>query len=171
MILTKKEKDIFDRIMSCKIFSPLEPFYKKNKMMLLYLFFGGLTTVISFVSYWLAAKININDMTVLGYSFNARIVLANVISWICAVTFSYVTNRIWVFDSNVTTKKGLFREMAAFYGGRVFTLLVETLMIYAGVKLMNLNEMVMKIIASVVVLILNYIISKLVVFKKTKADA
>ena len=168
--MAKKNKDIFDRIMGLKIFSPFEEFYKKNKMVLLYLFFGGLTTVISFVSYWLAAKINISDMTIFGFSFNARIVLANTISWICAVTFSYVTNRIWVFDSAVETKKELFKEMLAFYGGRVFTLLVETVMLYAGVKLLNINDMVMKAIASVVVLILNYIISKLIVFRKTNSE-
>ncbi len=157
-----KKPDIFDRIMSAKIFRPLEPFYKKNKEMLLYLFFGVLTTAVSFLTAGIAKLF----MESLGCGKDLVSVASTVFSWICAVTFAYITNRIWVFESYVENSKDLFREAVSFYGGRLFTLLVEAVMMWAGYSVLKMNFWVAKIIANVVVLILNYVISKLVVFKK-----
>lgn len=159
---TGKKPDIFDRIMSVKIFRPLEPFYKKNKEMLLYLFFGVLTTAVSFVTAGIAKLL----MESVGCGKDFVSVASTVFSWICAVTFAYITNRIWVFESYVENIKDLFREAVSFYGGRLFTLLVEAVMMWVGYSLMKMNFWVAKIIANIVVLILNYIISKLIVFKK-----
>jgi len=161
----EEKKDIFDRIMGWGFLKIFEPFYKKNKEMLLYLFFGALTTAVSFITLgipqWLLEKA--------GVSEGVAIVPSNIISWICAVTFAYVTNRIWVFESRASGKKEIISEASAFYGGRLLTLVVETLMMWVGVSLLGVNKWIMKVIASVVVLILNYIISKLFVFKgKTK---
>ncbi|MBO5447772.1 MAG: GtrA family protein [Ruminococcus sp.] len=157
----EEKKDIFDRIMGWGFLKIFEPFYKKNKEMLLYLFFGALTTAVSFITLgipqWLLEKA--------GVSEGVAIVPSNIISWICAVTFAYVTNRIWVFESRASGKKEIISEASAFYGGRLLTLVVETLMMWVGVSLLGVNKWIMKVIASVVVLILNYIISKLFVFK------
>lgn len=157
-----EKKDIFDKIMGWGFLKVFEPFYKKNKEMLLYLFFGALTTAVSFVTLgvpqWLFEKA--------GMSEGTAIVPSNIISWICAVTFAYVTNRIWVFDSKAHGTKEIVQEAASFYGGRVFTLIVETLMMWVGVSLLGINKWAVKVVASVVVLILNYIISKLFVFNK-----
>ena len=79
----KKDKDIFDRIMEWKILSIFNPFYKKYKEVLLYLFFGGLTTVISIGSY-----------AFFDISMHMDPMIANIFSWIIAVLFAYVTNRI-----------------------------------------------------------------------------
>lgn len=162
--VTTEKKDIFDKIMGWGFLKVFEPFYKKNKEMLLYLFFGALTTVVSFimlgVPQWLLEKA--------GMSEGAAIVPSNIISWICAVTFAYVTNRIWVFSSKAHGSKEIFSEAASFYGGRAFTLVVETLMMWVGVSLLGINKWAVKVVASIVVLILNYIISKLFVFRKKK---
>ena len=131
----KKEKDIFDRIMELPVLRIFNPFYKKNKEILLYLFFGGLTFLVSIISY---AFFNIQ------IGWNALV--ANIGSWILAVAFAYITNRIWVFDSNASTAADFIKEITSFIGGRVATLV--------------------KIVAQVIVIVLNYVISKLIVFKK-----
>lgn len=150
----KKDKDIFDRIMEWKILSIFNPFYKKYKEVLLYLFFGGLTTVISIGSY-----------AFFDVSMHMDPMVANIFSWILAVLFAYVTNRIWVFDSNAEDMKGIIQEMFSFFGGRVATLLMEEVILYVGIKLLSMNSIGVKVVAQILVLIGNYLISKLFVFK------
>ena len=153
-----EKKDIFDKIMSIKPLSFLYPFYKKNKEALLYLFFGVLTTLISIAVFWLFTSLVSLDELV-----------ANVISWIIAVLFAYLTNRIWVFSSHCETKAALIKEVLSFYGGRVFTLLVEEAILIVFVKLLSFNDMAVKIVAQVLIIVLNYVISKLFVFKKNSS--
>lgn len=159
----EKKKDIFDKLMSLPVLNIFEGFYKKNKEMLLYLFFGVLTTVVSFVAAG-AAKVFLEN---LDFGRDLVSIASSIFSWICAVTFAYVTNRIWVFES-AAKGSAVFKEALLFYGGRVFTLLVETGMMWLGYSILEMNYWVTKIIANIVVLILNYIISKLFVFKKTE---
>ena len=154
-VFMKKDKDIFDRIMEWKILSIFNPFYKKYKEVLLYLFFGGLTTVISIGSY-----------AFFDVSMHMDPMVANIFSWILAVLFAYVTNRIWVFDSNAEDMKGIIQEMFSFFGGRVATLLMEEVILYVGIKLLSMNSIAVKVAAQILVLIGNYLISKLFVFKK-----
>lgn len=151
----KKDKDIFDRIMEWKILRIFNPFYKKYKEVLLYLFFGGLTTIISIGSY-----------AFFDVSMHMDPMVANIFSWILAVLFAYVTNRIWVFDSNAEDMKGIIQEMFSFFGGRVATLLMEEVILYVGIKLLSMNSIGVKVAAQILVLIGNYLISKLFVFKK-----
>ena len=147
-----EKQDIFDRIMQLPLLRNFYGLYKKHKSVLLYIFFGGLTTLVSIGSFILAN-------TVLDHH------IANLISWICAVTFAYVTNRIWVFDSQA---KGaaIFREVLTFFGGRLFSLGVEEVMLLVCVNWLQFNSTAIKLIAQVVVLVLNYVISKLLVFRK-----
>ena len=140
--MAKKDKDIFDKIMDWKIFGWFRPFYVKNKEMLLYLFFGVLTTAVSFVT----AGISKVLLEQAGIGKGGVSTTSTVISWICAVTFAYVTNRIWVFESEAEG--------------------VEMFIMWLGYSLLSFNYWVTKIVANVVVLILNYVISKLVVFRK-----
>ncbi len=158
----QRQPDIFDKLVHLKIFRWFEPFFQKNREMLMYLFFGVLTTAVSFVT----AIVSKNLLESAGLGKSAVSVISTVISWICAVTFAYVTNRIWVFDSDAKGKKGILTEMVSFYSGRLFTLLVETGMMWLFYSVMGISYIVSKIIASVVVLILNYVISKLFVFRK-----
>ena len=168
--VNEKEKapDIFDRIMHIKPFSVFERFYIKNKSVLLYLFFGGLTTLVSILTFWLAELFIRSDfnVSIFGSMYSTKVVLSNAISWICAVLFAFFTNRIWVFNSPTDSWTGFFKQMAAFFGGRFATFLLETAILVVFVSILDFNEMLMKIIAQLVVLVSNYVISKLIVFRK-----
>lgn len=146
------QKDIFDRIMSlpglCRFFD----LYAKYKSVLLYIFFGGLTTVISIASFMLFSLI-VNEL------------ISNIISWILAVTFAFVTNRVWVFNSQAKGKD-IFKELLSFYSGRLITLGIEEAMLLIFVTWLQFNGSVIKIIAQFVVLVSNYLISKFITFKK-----
>ena len=168
--INEKEKapDVFDKIMHIKPFSVFERFYIKNKSVLLYLFFGGLTTLVSILTFWLAELFIRSDfnVSIFGSMYSTKVVLSNAISWICAVLFAFFTNRIWVFNSPTDSWTGFFKQMAAFFGGRFATFLLETVILVVFVSILNFNEMLMKIIAQLVVLVSNYVISKLIVFRK-----
>lgn len=147
-------RDIFDRIMALPGLRIFEPFYKKNKEMLLYLFFGFLSFVISISTYALFNKaLNINEL------------LANIFSWIITVMFAFFTNRIWVFDSHTESMEEFVKQMLSFYWGRVVTLVIEEIILFVFITLLGMSSMLIKVIAQVVVIVLNYIISKLFVFK------
>ena len=149
------KEDIFDKLMKLPVLNISEPFYKKNKEMLLYLFFGGLTFVVSVVTYGIFnVGIGLNEL------------IANIISWIIAVTFAFFTNRIWVFAAPTNGAKEFIAQLISFFGGRVVTLVIEEVILLVFITWLSFPSMVIKIIAQVVVIILNYVISKLVVFKK-----
>lgn len=155
--MSKERKDIFDKIMGLPGLNIFEPLYKKHKEVLLYLFFGGLTTVVSIASYYyLNVTLGINEL------------IANVISWILAVSFAFVTNRIWVFNSPTNGFKEFMGQLISFFGGRVVTLLIEEVILIVFITWMNFDSMLVKIVAQVIVVILNYVVSKLFVFKEKK---
>ena len=158
----EKENDIFDRIVGLKIFRWFEPFYKKNKEMLLYLFFGVLTTAVSFVSAGISKVI----LEKAGLGSGIISSASTAFSWICAVTFAYITNRIWVFNSKAKGAGEITKEALSFYGGRASTGVFEVLFMWVGNGLLKFGYWVTKIAANIIVLILNYVISKLFVFKK-----
>lgn len=131
--------------------------YKKYTEIINYLVIGALTTIISLLTYYACVYtiFNPNNWLLLQ--------CANIISWIISVTFAYITNRKFVFKSkNPDIKK----EGLKFYGARVVTLVLDMLFMYITVTLMGLNDKIMKIIANLIVIILNYIISKIYVFIK-----
>lgn len=140
---------------------PLQNIYYKYEEKWMYLIFGVLTTVVSFVTAGIA-KILLEKS---GFGTDAVSNISTAISWICAVTFAYLTNRVWVFQSQAHNAKEIFKEALSFYGGRVSTLFVEMGMMWIGFSFIGMNYWVAKIITNVVVLILNYVISKIFVFK------
>ena len=150
-----KEKDIFDKLMALPVLNIFEPFYKKHKEVLLYLFFGGLAFVVSILSF---AFFNVT------LSLNEHI--SNIISWIITVTFAFFTNRIWVFDSKTENAGEFMKQMFSFFSGRVVTLVVEEIILFIFITWLGFPSMLIKVIAQVVVIVLNYVISKLVVFRK-----
>lgn len=153
------EKDIFDKTMELPILRILNSFYKKNKEILLYLFFGGLTFLVSTSSY---AVFNIR----MGWDA----LTANIVSWILAVAFAYVTNRIWVFESNAYGGGNLIKEIISFVGGRIATLVIEELILFVFVTALEMNSILVKIVAQVIVIALNYVISKFV-FRPQKSES
>lgn len=149
------KKDIFDRLFELPTLNIFESFYKKNKEILLYLFFGGLAFIVSIATYAFFNVIcGLNEL------------VANVISWIITVTFAFLTNRIWVFDSPVDTVKDFFSQLVNFFGGRIVTLVIEEAILLIFITWLEMNSMLIKVIAQVVVIVLNYVISKLWIFRK-----
>ena len=125
------------------------------KEILLYLIFGGLTTVVSLVTYWLCC-----------YPLGMNVLAGNVISWICAVTFAYLTNAKWVFESMASTRLEKSKEVVSFFSGRLATLGVEELILLVFITWLGFNKIVIKLIAQIVIVVLNYVVSKLFVFRK-----
>ena len=150
-----EKRDIFDRLMTLPILNIFEPFYKKNKEVLLYLLFGGLTFVLSIASYIFFDVV-----------FFMNELIANVLSWILAVSFAYVTNKIWVFDAPTHTTKELLKQMISFWGGRVATLVIEELILLVFVTLLAFPSVPVKVVAQVIVIVLNYVTSKCFIFDK-----
>lgn len=153
--MENKEKDIFDKIMALPVLRIFEPIYIKYKEVLLYLFFGGLSFLVSIFTYaFFNVYMGMNEL------------IANVLSWIITVMFAFLTNRVWVFQSPTNGFKEFMRQMAAFFSGRVVTLVVEEIILFIFITWLGFNSMAVKVIAQVIVILLNYVISKLVIFKK-----
>lgn len=132
--------------------------FKKYREIIMYLIFGVLTTVVSLVVYFVCTK------TVLSAEDAFQLQAANVISWFVSVMFAFVTNRLFVFES-----KGRWTlEMFKFYSSRVSTLLLDMLLMFVLVTLVGVNDMVSKVVVQVVVIVANYVLSKLLVFKEDK---
>ena len=128
---------------------------KKYWDVLSYLFFGGLTTVVNYLVY-------LPCYNWLGLSAT----LSNVIAWVVAVAFAYLTNKPFVFRSHDWSAKTVVPELTKFVGCRVGSGLIETAALLVTVDWLAFNGNVMKLILSVLVVILNYVGSKLLVFKK-----
>ena len=130
-----------------------------TKEFLYYVLFGCLTTAVSVGSYHVC-----EEWLELHYS------LANVISWVLSVTFAYVTNKFFVFRSRNAHKSSLFREITLFYGARLFSLAIEEGGLFLFIELLHMNALLAKLILQVVVVALNYVFSKLVIFKPKNAE-
>jgi putative flippase GtrA len=131
--------------------------YKKYEEIINYLIVGVLTTIVSLGSYYICV------FTFLNPNNGFELQLANIISWICAVTFAYFTNRRFVFKSK---NKNKLKEAANFYIARIATLLMDMLIMLIMVTLLHFNDKIAKLVVQVIVTLLNYIISKIFVFKK-----
>lgn len=156
--------------------------YLEYKEIANYIIFGVLTTVVSFVSYYIFRNIFPDENSVpefLRWVFNltavfgteSATVLPVFLSWICSVTFAYVTNRVWVFESREKGGRAVL-ECLKFYGARVLTLFVDILIMFLLVDLTGISgalwEFFAKAVSSVFVLVLNYILSKVLVFRGKK---
>lgn len=130
--------------------------YKKYKEIINYLIFGVLTTVVSLLTYYLLV------LTILNPNNPLELQIANIISWITCVTFAYITNRIYVFNSK---NKNILKEIIKFYSSRLTTLLIDMLIMFIFVTKLEFNDKIIKIIVQVIIIILNYILSKILVFK------
>ena len=129
--------------------------YKKYDEIINYLIVGGLTTIVSILIYALFTKL-----------FHVNYMISNLISWIGSVLFAYVTNKKFVFKSKCENKKKVFIEIYQFFKYRVFSFIIDVLLMYVFVELVTFDDMVAKVIVQVIVIILNYVFSKLFVFKK-----
>lgn len=138
----------------------IKELYTKYKEVINYLIFGVLTTVVSLATKYLLL------FTILDAENGVQLQIAVIISWIVACTFAYITNRIWVFESK---SKEVIKEAIKFYASRLATLGLEMLIMFIFVTALGLNTriwvIVWTIFAQVVIVIGNYVLSKLIVFK------
>lgn len=124
---------------------------KLGRELILYVIFGVLTTVVNFIVYLFFARL-------LGVNY----IISNILAWFFSVLFAYVTNRIWVFESK---NINIFKEVALFFGGRIFSGVVDTGLLYLFVDVLSIGDFISKIIIQFIVVVLNYVFSKLIVFK------
>ena len=98
--------------------------------------------------------------------FSIDILISNSIAWIVSVVFAYITNKIFVFESKETRLQYIIKEFSSFVGCRIFSGVVELMIIFVMATLAGINDLVVKIVTNVVVIVLNYVCSKLIIFKK-----
>ncbi len=132
----------------------LSRIYKKYKEIINYLIFGGLTTLVSIGTYALFTIV-----------FNIDYLVSNVLSWIIAVLFAFITNKLFVFASKSRSKKQVSKEIVSFFFFRIVSLGIEMIIMYVFVDLLSINDLITKVIAQVIVILSNYIFSKVFVFK------
>lgn len=128
---------------------------KKHKAFLMYAIFGILTTIINLAVYYILYN-------VFAWSNLASTALA----WLVAVFFAFATNKKWVFESKSMEAKVLFYELTTFFACRVATGILDMVVMYLAVDIMAWNEMIWKLLSNIIVIILNFVASKLVIFKK-----
>lgn len=135
----------------------LKKLYEKYIDVIPYMFFGVCTTIVNVIMYWMAAHIiGMNTMT------------STIIAWVIAVTFAYITNRKWVFHSSAVGVKQVAKEVISFFACRLATGIIDGLCMYVFVDVLQFNDVFIKIVANIIVIVVNYIASKLIIFRKTK---
>lgn len=131
--------------------------YQKYKEIINYLIFGILTTLISLIVYYMLS------FTILNPNVSIELQIANLFSWIAGVLFAYFTNRAFVFNSKNENK---FKEFITFTGARVSTLLLDMIIMFLFVTILKGNDKIFKLVSQILVIVGNYLLSKLIVFKK-----
>lgn len=124
------------------------------KEQILYIIFGVLTTVLNFLVYIVFTRI-----------FEANFLISNAVAWLSAVIFAFVTNKIYVFNSTDYNIGFIIKEFSEFTISRIFTGLLDIGLLYLFVSIIHMNDLISKIIIGVIITILNYVISKMYVFR------
>lgn len=139
-----------------KIINKIKKMCIQRKEIILYLIFGGLTTVINIITYMLIAKV-----------FKIEQVISNIIAWGISVIFAYVVNKIFVFESKTKETKKIIKEMLQFVVARILSLLIFDIAIFAGmIYVFKINDGITKIITQVMIVVFNYVLSKFLIFRK-----
>lgn len=128
---------------------------KKYKEFILYIFFGVCTTIVNIIVYYACTRL-----------FNLKTVESTFVAWSLSVLFAYITNRIYVFSSKKNSLKDILSEVISFIGYRLLSGIIDIIIMYIFVDVFEINDMIIKIFSNVIVIIFNYVASKLYVFKK-----
>lgn len=137
--------------------SRLNELKEKYKDLIPYGIFGVLTTIVNIGGYW-----------VFAHPLKLPVMVSTIVAWILAVLFAYVTNRKWVFHSEVDNAKDLLKEMISFFTARLATGVIDWVSMLSFVDMMHMNDMAVKSIANIVVIILNYTLSKYLIFRHSE---
>ncbi len=133
---------------------------EKYREVISYIFWGVMTTLVNYVVYFVCTK-----------AFGIDYLVSNVIAWLLSVIFAFWVNKVYVFRSYGTNAKTMVREFGTFVSARVLSGVLETGMLALFVETLHFNSDVVKIAASVLVVIINYVLSKLIIFKKQEEEA
>lgn len=155
--MVKLISEYIDRNEKRSMIKTIKELFNKYREIIMYLIFGVLTTVVSLAVYYILVY------TILNPNNPFELQVANIISWIAGVTFAYFTNRSMVFQSK---NKNKLKEAGSFVLARVVTLIMDMLIMFVGVTLLHGNDKLLKLISQVIVIVSNYVFSKLFVFKK-----
>ena len=139
--------------------SKTKELYKKYKEIINYVIVGGLTTVVSIGSFYLVRVLIFKSDSQLD------IQISNIISWILAVLFAFFANKKYVFESK-KNGKDQFIEMIKFYLSRLSTLIIEMICMWILTSLLKIDDKISKLLVQFIVMVLNYVFSKIFVFKK-----
>lgn len=134
----------------------IEKIFMTYKEIILYLIFGVLTTLVNIISFYFMDLVGINTY------------VNNTIAWILSVIFAYVTNKIYVFESKTTNKKELVKEVSSFFLARVFSYVVDMTGMYLCISVLCMNKMISKVLINFIVVVLNYVFSKLFIFQRSE---
>ena len=155
--MVKLISEYIDRNEKRSMIKTIKELFNKYREIIMYLIFGVLTTVVSLAVYYILVY------TILNPNNPFELQVANIISWIAGVAFAYFTNRSMVFQSK---NKNKLKEAGSFVLARVVTLIMDILIMFVGVTLLHGNDKLLKLISQVIVIVSNYVFSKLFVFKK-----
>lgn len=131
--------------------------YNKIKEVIWYGFFGVLTTLVNIISFYFLDKTGMN------------VYLNNFIAWFLSVLFAFITNKLYVFNSKSLDKKVVIKEICSFFFFRILSLGIDMAGMYICISLLNIGKMISKIIMNIIVIVANYIFSKIFIFKKKEA--
>jgi len=135
----------------------IKKIYIKYKKIINYLIFGVLTTIINLLTYYILTNTILNPLN------DIELQIANIFSWIISVTVAYITNKLYVFE---TKEKNILKEIINFFASRIITLILDILFMYIFVSILKLNDQIIKLLVTILIIIINYMLSKFFVFKK-----
>ena len=158
----------------------IKELYLKHREVVDYLFWGVMTTLVSFITYsvfviLLSLGLKNAEISLFGMSFSLSVTVANILSWICAVLFAFITNKLFVFKSKSLESAVFLPELAKFISARVLTGVLEMVgvpllvSLGLGMTVFGIEGAISKIVVTVLVIILNYVFSKIFIFKNKKA--
>ena len=180
--MTEKLRELLFRIFKKESFigKIVDKFFTKE--IISYVFFGVLTTAVILLTFYLFKQLFIsigwegvlnlvipeNSRILEVFSGGSEYLDANCIAWVAGVIFAFVTNKLWVFDSKSWKPSVAGKEFTGFIGARIFSFVVETLIMFVMVSLLHFSDFIAKVVVGIIVVILNYVFSKLLIFKKNK---
>ncbi len=178
--MIEKTREILFRLFKKESFigKMIDKFFTKE--IVSYIFFGVMTTLVNLAVFYLTKQIfaaigwngffntivPADSKIVELFSGGSEYLDANLIAWVAGVIFAFVTNKLFVFDSKSWRPSVAGKEFTGFVGARVFSLVVEMLGMFVMVTLLSWNELVSKLVVGIIVIIMNYVFSKLLIFKK-----
>ncbi len=140
----------------------LSDWYRKHQEGMRYLVFGALSTLVNILSYWVLSKLIFK-----GLDETIRVNISEITAFIITIIFAYITNKLYVFKSKASGFKNLLKEIISFTGCRILTEIISIGMMNLAV-IFTINDLFMKIVANIVVIILNFVFSKILIFKNKK---